>query len=445
MADNLFNTFQSVSKAAFKERILKDLKKEEFDASLLWTAEDQTIQPFYHAEDVQQFIQAYDGKMNEIQDSGEGRQWKIMEVIKVDDPNVANQYALNVLMHGAEAICFDLQQQPLTEQIYTTLLNNIMVEVAPVQFANFSKLKVEHLATQVRISQDVITQQLLQSVPAENISIDLIHQQLATSTAFNLRIDAAVYQNAGATITDQLAFTLALLSEYLQSMEVNQHQNVSGIAVHFAVGSNFFFEVAKLRAARKLIQVALKQFQLEKLPISMEVSATGINKSTLDAYNNMLRNTAEAMAAILGGADIIQLNAHDTLTQASENGKRWARNIGHILRKESYFDLVNDPAKGSYYVETLTDALAETAWTTFQFIEANGGFLASVQSRFIPNRMTENVEKMKTAAADKSLVLVGVNKYVPKEGGIVAEKAVANSPSFLNPVRLAEAFEGKSE
>jgi methylmalonyl-CoA mutase len=441
MADSLFHTFQIVSKAAFKAQILKDLKKEAFDTSLLWSAENQTIQPFYHSEDLQQLMQTYSGKLNENQDAGEGRQWQILEVIKVDEPKSANQTALNVLMNGAEAIAFDMQQQPLTEAVYQTLLKDILVDVAAVQMTNFQEFAVERLKNEVCIGQDVITQQLLQSVPAENISFDLLHQQIATQTNFNLRIDAAVYQNAGATITDQLAFALSLLSEYLQAINENQHQNLTGISVHFAVGSNFFFEIAKLRAARKLTQVVLKQFQLEKLPISVEVSATGINKSTLDAFNNMLRNTSEAMAAIIGGADIIQINAHDALTQTTENGKRWARNIGHILRNESYFDKVNDPAKGSYYVESLTDAIAESGWTAFRDIEAMGGFLAAIHAGFIQKRLADNVENLKTAASNQALVLVGVNKYKPEVNAAETAKNVVSSSSFLDPIRLAKAFE----
>jgi len=106
-------------------------------------------------------------------------------------------------------------------------------------------------------------------------------------------------------------------------------------------------------------------------------------------------------------------------------------------------DKVNDPAKGTYYVETLTDALAEEAWTMFQFLEQSGGFLAAVTQGIVSDKVEKNAAKMKAAMADKTMVLVGVNKYQPNEGTpeTISKENALNVVNFLRPKRLAEDFE----
>ena len=187
--------------------------------------------------------------------------------------------------------------------------------------------------------------------------------------------------------------------------------------------------------------VLLKQFNLEHLPVYLGASATGVNKSIADEHNNMLRNTAECMAAIVGGVNSVQINAHDFLHEETSNGKRWARNIAHILRKESYFDKVTDPTKGSYYIEELTDKFATEAWEEFKLIETEGGFLEAVSKGIIQKKIQKNANALKLAVESKDIVLVGVNKYEPTSKPESLNNLEQSNSGFLKPLRLAEPFE----
>ncbi len=224
-------------------------------------------------------------------------------------------------------------------------------------------------------------------------------------------VDASLYQNAGANVVQQVAYALAHGNEYLNFFNdaVIQSDIKETIQFYFSVGSNYFFEIAKLRAFRILWQLLLDEYELKLTP-QLFVQPSLRNKTLYDYNVNMLRTTTECMSAILGGADVISNSAYDALYhKKNEFGERIARNQLLILQEESYFTEANQFADGSYYIETLTKQIAGKALILFKDIEKNGGFLKQLQAGTIQRKIEESALKEQKQFDSGEEVLLGTN------------------------------------
>ena len=208
-------------------------------------------------------------------------------------------------------------------------------------------------------------------------------------------------------MVQQIAYTLAHTNEYFNRIS-NHNQPV---VIQMAVGSNYFFEIAKLRAMRLLFHLIAKEYHPD-LECHLLVIPTKRNKTIYDYNVNMLRTTTECMSAILGGADAISNLPYDSLYHKdNEFGDRIARNQLLILKNESYFDKVNNPADGSYYIESLTQQLAEKSLVLFKDIELNGGFLKQLNDGIIKRKIQESADKEQELFDSGKEILLGTNKY----------------------------------
>jgi methylmalonyl-CoA mutase len=225
-----------------------------------------------------------------------------------------------------------------------------------------------------------------------------------------ISINGTLYQNTGATIVQQIAYIMAHTNEYF-----NRVENIkTPIVLQVAVGTNYFFEIAKLRAIRVLFHLIAKEYN-HKLDCHLLVTPTKRNKTIYDYNVNMLRTTTECMSAILGGADSIANLPYDALYHKdNEFGDRIARNQLLILKNESYFDKVNNPADGSYYIENLTNQLAEKALALFKTIEENGGFLKQLNDGTIKRKIQESADAEQKLFDSGKEILLGTNKYPNK-------------------------------
>ena len=237
----------------------------------------------------------------------------------------------------------------------------------------------------------------------------------------------------GATSVQELAYALADGVERLAAQiekGVPAETAAPAIPFVFGVGSNYFFEIAKLRAARLLWAQAVAAFGPAGEACRMRIHAvtTLSNKSICDPWTNLLRSTTEALAAALGGCDALTV-------QSFHYPERLANNIQLILKEEAHLDKVADPAGGSYYVEALTAALARAAWTIFQQVDAAGGYTKARASGAIDAAVGQSREARQKAVAARRRTLVGVNNY-PN----LTERIEASAPA--DPAgRLAEPFE----
>ena len=259
--------------------------------------------------------------------------------------------------------------------------------------------------------------------PSMRIVSDIIEYTSKEMPKFNsISISGYHMHEAGANLVQELAFTLADGKEYVKAA-LSKGMDIDAFAgrlsFFFAIGMNFFMEVAKLRAARILWSKIMKEFNPKKPSSSLlrvHCQTSGVSLQEKDPYNNIVRTSYEALAATLGGTQSLHTNAFDeAMGLPTEFSSRIARNTQLIMQEELGITKVIDPLAGSYYVENLTNELTQKAWELIQEVENLGGMTEAVSAGLPKSRIEESAAK-KQAAIDKGLeVIVGVNKYKPKD------------------------------
>jgi methylmalonyl-CoA mutase len=241
-------------------------------------------------------------------------------------------------------------------------------------------------------------------------------------------------QEAGATADLELAFTIADGLEYVRSalargLDVDAF--APRLSFFFAIGMDFFTEVAKLRAARLLWHRVMSQFNPAKsqsLMLRTHCQTSGVSLTEQDPYNNVVRTAYEAMAAVLGGTQSLHTNSFDeALGLPTDFSARIARNTQLILAEETGVTDVVDPLGGSYYVESLTNALADRAWEIITEVEELGGMTRAVASGMPKLRIEEAAAKRQARVDRGEDVIVGVNKYVPEDVELVDVLMIDNT------------------
>lgn len=255
--------------------------------------------------------------------------------------------------------------------------------------------------------------------PSMRIVADIIEYTAKEMPKFNsISISGYHMQEAGSTLVQELAFTLADGREYVRAAlkkGLNVDEFAGRLSFFFAIGMNFFMEAAKLRAARLLWSRIMAEFEPKKassLMLRTHCQTSGVSLQEQDPYNNIVRTAFEAMSAALGGTQSLHTNSFDeAIALPTEFSARIARNTQLILQHETGVTKVVDPLAGSYYVESLTNDLAEKAWALIEEVEAMGGMTKAVATG-LPKRMIEEAATRRQAAVDKGEeVIVGVNKY----------------------------------
>ena len=259
--------------------------------------------------------------------------------------------------------------------------------------------------------------------PSMRIVSDIIEYTSKEMPKFNsISISGYHMHEAGANLVQELAFTLADGKEYVKAA-LSKGMDIDAFAgrlsFFFAIGMNFFMEVAKLRAARILWSKIMKEFNPKKPNSSLlrvHCQTSGVSLQEKDPYNNIVRTSYEALAATLGGTQSLHTNAFDeAMGLPTEFSSRIARNTQLIMQEELGITKVIDPLAGSYYVENLTNELTQKAWELIQEVENLGGMTEAVSAGLPKSRIEESAAK-KQAAIDQGLeVIVGVNKYKPKD------------------------------
>ncbi|MCM3566685.1 methylmalonyl-CoA mutase subunit beta [Neobacillus mesonae] len=269
----------------------------------------------------------------------------------------------------------------------------------------------------------------------------------------NLRtilIDTTVYHNGGANAVQELAIAAATGVFYLDKLleaEVNLEKALSKMIFQFSIGSNFFMELAKIRAARLLWNRITELYGAEEKARGMQISAetSRFTKTIHDPEVNLLRSGNEAFAAVLGGVQYLHVEPFDGITGSSPFSERIARNMQLILKEEAHLQKVADPAGGSWYIETLTDELAEKAWAFFQAIDARGGILEGLKTNWLQKEIAEAFAKKSYDVMTRKQSIVGTNVYAKldetvtykKENKVIKNNNIESIPQR----RLAESYE----
>jgi methylmalonyl-CoA mutase len=411
MSNDLFNEFEPVSSKQWKQQIQFELKGADYNETLLWNSpEDIKVKPFYHSDETQ----------NNLSVHTKATAFTICQNIFVHDLAKSIARANESLSRGAESLRFTIEDEKTD---VTKLLESLPLENTPVYFdLAFLSIdfvtKIETIAkaknAKIYINLDPIGQLASEGnwfAAAEKDNFEALNSLSKTITnASLLSINSSLYQNAGANMVQQIAYSLAHANEYF-----NRFQTISQpIVFEVAVGTNYFFEIAKLRVLRLLFNLIAKEYS-HNIDCHLLVSPTKRNKTIYDYNVNLLRTTSECMSAILGGADAIANLPYDALYHKdNEFADRIARNQLLVLKHESYFDKVNNPSDGSYYIENLTQQLAEKSLALFKDIEANGGFLKQLNDGTIKRKIQESADKEQELFDSGKEILLGTNKYPNK-------------------------------
>ena len=407
MNNKLFDEFAPVSEKEWKQRIQVDLKGADYNESLIWKSpEGIHVKPFYTKQDLNNQVLNPETKTTS---------WKICQTIYVADAKLSNKKALEILKKGVDSLRFIIPSKDTSMEI---LLENIPLDTE--LYFNLQFLNAEFVSTLRRLSKertvffeiDIIehlsrTGNWFNSLKADHEQLDVI---FLSSNQNTLHVDATLYQNAGANIVQQLAYTLAHTNEYLNHFKSNLNGETS-FSFHFSVGSNYFFEISKLKAFRIMFSKMAKEYGINKY-CHILVSPSKRNKTLYDYNTNMLRTTTEYMSAILGGADCVNTLAYDEIYhKTNEFGERIARNQLLILKHESYFNYVDNPTDGAYYIEDLTYELSEKAEKIHIEILSSGGFLKQLKEGTIQKKIKESSEKEQALFDEGKVVLLGSNKH----------------------------------
>jgi methylmalonyl-CoA mutase len=412
MATNLFEDLEPISSKQWKQKIQFELKGADYNETLIWNSpEDIKVKPFYHQDEFTKAA-AIKTKVSEF---------KICQNIFVFDIEKSVERALDTLKRGAESLRFTIENDSIAIE---KLLEKLPIENVSIYF-NFKFFSIDFVKKINAIVQQKKAIAYYNLDPIGQLakdgnwfttkdknnfdSLNLLSTAIPDSSIIS--INATLYQNAGANMVQQLAYGLAHANEYFNRIPVISQ----AIVFEVNVGTNYFFEIAKLRAMRLLFNLVAKEYN-HNLECHLLVSPTKRNKTIYDYNINMLRTTTECMSAIIGGANAIANLPYDSLYHKdNEFGDRIARNQLLILKNESYFDKVNNPADGSYYIETLTTQLAEKALVLFKDIEASGGFLKQLNEGIIKRKIQESADKEQELFDSGKEILLGTNKYPNKD------------------------------
>ena len=471
-SEKLFTEFSPVSGAQWKEKALADLKGADFDKKLVWkTDEGFDLQPYYSREDLKglEYLRNFHHSTLNTSDKQAGPLlWKNIERIAVEDAASANKAAIEALNSGADGLMFDLTGKEHID--IGKLLNNILPLHCSVSFmadrdaarlikGYFTFESENHIETARlagSLNYDPIKNFTLKGQMADDgfaILKEIIGITDVARHFYGLTVNTKHLTDAGATLVQEVAFGLNIAVEYidrLSDMGLSTGQVMKNMAFFMGIGTDYFPEVAKLRAMRVLFykiaeSYGLKNFRPGDLHIHSVSSAW--TKTIYDPYVNMLRNTTEAMSAILGGCNALTISPYDEHFESpTPFSKRISRNISNILKEESFFDKVADPAAGSYYIENITDKIIEKSWELFREVEAEGGFMESFRAGNIQSRIIEKRDDKLDKAARRREIYVGTNQYPNVKEQLDTDKIHKGSftrkaPQVLNPVNGAVEFE----
>ncbi len=447
--NKLFNEFPAVSTQQWMDKVTADLKGADFNRRLVWkTNEGIDVQPFYREEDLEKldYLNSLPGEFPFVRGNKKNsNEWLVRQCIQVKDLAEANKKALSYLMKGVDSLAFVFSEaSELSEADLAVLLKDISLNAVEVNFAgNCCSRKVAEAFTafvkhgswdtksiRASVEYDPFGKYALygkfrknQEHVVEN-AIKMIQSTAELSKFKILAVNGKNFGNAGSSIVQELAYSLAQGAEYLTVFTDGSTSSPNGLEVdavakkmkfNLSISANYFLEIAKLRAARLLWAQIVKAYNPEcecscKMTIHAETGSW--NKTVYDPYVNALRTQTEAMSASLGGVEsmtILPLNA--IYEDSTEFSDRIARNQQLLLKEESNFDKIADPGAGSYYIEELTASIADQAWKLFLEVQEKGGFMAALRDGFIQAEINKLAAKRDMNIATRRENLLGTNQF----------------------------------
>ena len=441
--NKLFTEFPPVSTQAWEAVIQVDLKGADYEKKLVWkTNEGIKVKPYYRAEDLQnlKYLNVNPSEFPYVRGTKtESNKWEIRQDVTVENTTEAGRIACESIKKGATAVGFITGDAVKTADDFAKLLAEYPLGCANINFvAGHNAAKIFGLLVDEVAKRGVVADEVRGSVDVDPLGhltsygawmkseeADFAELKSVVEAAKAklpkvkvIAVNASLFVNAGSTITQELGYALAMGNEYLARLTeagVSVDDAAKRIQFNLSTSSNYFFEIAKIRAFRMLWAKVVEAYKPAcscSTKAYIHVTTCDFNKTAFDSAVNMLRVTTEAMASVLGGVDMLTVKAYDALYK-KENPitDRIARNLQIVLKEEAYFEKIVDPSAGSYYIESLTDQLADQAWTLFKKVEAEGGYVAALKVGLIQKEVAEMASNRSKAISTRREIVLGTNQY----------------------------------
>jgi methylmalonyl-CoA mutase len=457
----LFPEFEPVSPEAWEARIRKDLRDAPYQ-SLLWKTEDGlTVKPFYTKADLpENRTQKPDDFPYLRTTKNRDNNWENIQTIYVrKESRPFIDKAAHALQRGADGIHFVLRESLDFDFNYLfsqpRVLGSSISFTFPVSPETYLKQYLD-AACKLKIDLNLL-KGFIQFEPIDDQTFDLppyaaIPKMLElvkdAPNLYPVTISGHQFSNRGATVSQEIAIALSAAVSVLDCAEkvgIPAEKVLGHMQLHLAAGTNYFFEIAKVRALRLLWSALANSYGLAgelASRLRVHTSTSRWYQTVFDPHVNLLRTTTEAMSAILGGSDSISVAPFDNIYKTPDDfSERIARNISVILKEESYLDKAVDPAAGSYYLERLTKELAESAWQIFQQLEEKGGFRKTVDTGYITREIKKITEEKFKAYTNRESILLGTNKYPNLQEKVDFDPEHLMQSKYFDTNRAAYPFE----
>ena len=438
--EKLFGEFKAPTRQEWLDKIQVDLKGADFNKRLVWrTNEGFDIPPFYLREDVLKLDtpEALPGEYPYVRgNKKDTNKWYVRQDILADDAKSANIKAMDILTRGVDSVGFKIPGDCVNADFIATLLEGIdcenvelnfntckrhTLELAKILVSYFCKKGYDKTKINGSLDWDPMEKVVMNGrdvTPLLSFAPQIV-ETLKDYPYFRcVSVNAVSLNNAGAYIVQELGYAMAWGNEYLNILTeagITPDLAASKITFNMGISENFFMEIAKFRAARLLWAEIVKKYSPKSDDVcKMCVNAvtSTYNMTLFDSYVNLLRSQTESMSAALAGVHSIVVTPFDAVYETpNEFSERLARNQQLLLKEESHFDKVVDPAAGSYYVEELTTSLANEGWKIFLKVEADGGFMEASKKGAIQDDINATNVKRHEAAAKRKEFILGTNQF----------------------------------
>lgn len=456
MTEKLFKDFPPVSTRQWEEQIQKDLKGADYEKKLVWrTSEGFAVRPYFREEDLKDlpYLDTVPGQQPYLRGTGTENNWLIRQGFSVKGSlKEVNARVLNALNRGVESIGFRLdKEKDYSEKDMATLLAGVYLPAVEISFegvtckrpqiagAFLKYLKSEGTdpsQIRARFEFNPLGEAFAGGHNPSGAELDVLKTIIEDCREYpNIRVTCVRgydFRNSGSGIVQELAFSMAMGSEYIRLLkEKGMEPSIAARSIHFhtGIGSHYFLEIAKFRAARVFWSRMVKEQSIgepEDQKIRLHATTNFWNQTAYDMYVNLLRGTTQAMSAAIAGVDSLEVIPFDrVVNEGNDFSDRLARNIQNILKEEAHFDRVTDPAAGSYYVENLTHSILAESEKIYKQLLEKGGFSSETGRLWVMETIRAARERSLKNLASRKETLVGVNQY---------PDAAAKAPAILSEV-----------
>lgn len=449
--EKLFSEFPPISTQEWMDKIIADLKGADFEKKLVWkTNEGFNVNPFYRNENIEgmKSTDSLPGEFPYVRGTKKDNEWYTRQEINVTDIKTANAKALDVLMKGVNSLGFNIKAADVNPDNIKALLKDICPEAVELNFSTCNSKSLELtkiLADYIKgigadvmkcvgsVNFDPFKPLLKNGKECEDwvsLSAEMVNAASSLPCFRVLSVNAFAVNNAGAYIYQELGYALANGNELMAKLTeagLDADLVAKKIKFNFGIGSNYFMEIAKFRAARWLWAEIVDAYKplcdnnsQNKSPEGTSLCAAKIythaqtstfNMTIYDAHVNLLRSQTEAMSATIAGVNSLTVVPFDeTYKNPDDFSERIARNQQLLLKEECHFDQITDPSAGSYYIENLTKAIGEQAWKLFLEVDEKG-FYEALKSGTVQSAIQASADARFKAVATRRESLLGTNQF----------------------------------